>query len=498
MKVHSFFYKGLQIVSVLTLGLIFVLNFFFNATVGYDTSEIVSINPHLFKSAFFLLIIISVLFVLTFLKRYLEKIKEQYLFIAFSIIYVAMGIYLFYNVDSPLRADPLMVSQAAKDMLAGEYPMFEKGGYMHQYPHQIGLMLYDALLYCFCENVIINFFANLALVIGINYLSYKISDLIFENRLVNQITIIMSFAFLPQFFFTLFAYGNIPGFFFILFAFYHTIRFSKNHSIVSLICIVSGACFSVMLRKNFIIGVAAILIYLALNMLKNFSIKHIILSICIIISMILPLKILPLAFIGESSGMPSVLWLAMGTDIDNNVRAAGWYDDSNNEIFIESNYDAELAKEKGMEKLHQNAKKMLNDPLRTGKFFINKTISQWCNPLYQSLWVGPLKNCNQNTYTPLLTSLYTGGDEEKALSNLSKIYMIAFFGLALIFVIRYHKKYEGWELFFLMLIGGFLFHTIWEGKSQYVYSYFFSLVPFAAFSAARIITKFKEPMKKEE
>ena len=34
---------------------------------------------------------------------------------------------------------------------------------------------------------------------------------------------------------------------------------------------------------------------------------------------------------------------------------------------------------------------------------------------------------------------------------------------------------------FLMLIGGFVFHTFWETKAQYVYQYIFILVPSAAY-----------------
>jgi hypothetical protein len=211
----------------------------------------------------------------------------------------------------------------------------------------------------------------------------------------------------------------------------------------------------------------------------------VVLSICLLFS----LKILPNAFIQDASGMPSVLWIAMGTDIDNNVRGPGWYDSSNYNIFQDSDSDPEVAKEKGIEKLINNVQKMLDRPLETSKFFVNKTVSQWCNPLYQSLWSGPLQDCNQYTYTKLLTSLYTGGIAEKVISNIIKVFMIAFFGLSFGFIIFCHKKYDGWELAFLMLIGGFLFHLFWEGKSQYVYPYFFALMPFAAFSASRIVMK---------
>ena len=114
MKTHAFFTKILYIISALTVGLIFILNFVFNSTVSYDTSETVAIQTHLTKSILFALLIALLFFAVSFLKPYLEKVKELYLFIAFSVLYLAMGIYLVFNVDDPMRADPLFVSQAAK------------------------------------------------------------------------------------------------------------------------------------------------------------------------------------------------------------------------------------------------------------------------------------------------------------------------------------------------------------------------------------------------
>lgn len=498
MKTHAFFTKILYIISALTVGLIFILNFVFNSTVSYDTSETVAIQTHLTKSILFALLIALLFFAVSFLKPYLEKVKELYLFIAFSVLYLAMGIYLVFNVDDPMRADPLFVSQAAKDLLAGVTISFEKGGYMYQYPHQIGLMLYDALLYLFYPHSIVNYLANLGLVIVGNYLIYKISDLIFGSHLANNLSIILSFLFLPNFFFILFAYGNIPGLFLMLFAFYHTLRFCKYHNTLSLVFTVIGACLAVALRKNFIIGAIAIIIYLCLNLLKQFSIKQLVAILCVVVSLIVPLKVLPLAFGVDKTGAPSVLWMAMGTDIDNNVRGAGWYDDSNNQIYSGTGYNAEAAQEIGTQKLKQNLYKMAERPIDTGKFFLKKTVSQWCNPLYQSLWIGPLENLNHHAHTPLLKSLYTGGTAESLLSNALKIYVLALFGLSTVFIVRYYKRFNGWELFFLLLIGGFLFHTIWEGKSQYVYSYFFGLIPFAAFSASKILERINTKTKKKE
>lgn len=495
MRVYSFLSKCLRILCVFTVGIVFILNFVYTATISYDAAEKVTIENHLVKSIFLLFIAAIALFAISFLKNYIVKIKEKYIFLALSAVYMLMAIYLISNVDHTLRADALKVSRAARELLTGTGASFEKGGYIYQYPHQIGLMLYDAFLYLFGENSVINFYANFVFVLGINWMIYKITDLIFQDRLANNIAIIMAFAFLPQFFFILFAYGTIPGLFFILFGFYHALCFCKNHRYLNLALTVAGSCTAVILRKNYLIGVLAIAIFLCLDMLKQFSFRHLALLVCISASLILPLKILPGVFVGGESGAPSVLWIAMGTDIHNNVRGPGWYDASNNRIYKASGYSAEISQEKGEEKLKNNLEEIKSHPLDACNFFLDKTVSQWCDPLYQSLWSGPLEDCGQQTKTPLLKALYTGKSAEDALSNGMKAYMLTFLGLSLVFVLKYHKNHDGWQLCFLMLIGGFLFYMFWEAKSQYVYPYFFSLIPFAAFSLSKIFIKIQSLAK---
>ena len=226
-------------------------------------------------------------------------------------------------------------------------------------------------------------------------------------------------------------------------------------------------------------------------MLKKFNFKQLVLIICIFISLLLPLKILPGIFVGNGIGAPSVLWIAMGTDIDNTSRAPGWYDGSSKEIFNSSDYNAEISAEKGKAKLINNIEKIKKHPIKTCKFFAEKTISQWCDPLYQSIWSGPLEDCGQDTKTPLLKSLYNGGAAENVLAFGMKFYMIIFFGFSLVFIIKHYKEYNGWQLLFMIFIGGFLFHIIWEAKSQYVYPYFFPLMPLTAFSLSKALERIK-------
>ena len=49
---------------------------------------------------------------------------------------------------------------------------------------------------------------------------------------------------------------------------------------------------------------------------------------------------------------------------------------------------------------------------------------------------------------------------------------------------------------FMYFIGGLLFHTAWEGKSQYVYSYVFVLIPFAVYGFVKLADVLKKTVDK--
>ena len=123
--------------------------------------------------------------------------SRKKLFCLLTALYAVAALYLILNVDTTLRADAKSVFNAAKAFRLGDCSMLQKGGYIYRYPHQLGLMLYDCILMLFRADPAFNFVMNFVFVIGINHLSYKISDALFHDKAVNLLTIVCTFAFLP-------------------------------------------------------------------------------------------------------------------------------------------------------------------------------------------------------------------------------------------------------------------------------------------------------------
>ncbi len=481
-----FFYIAL----IFTL-IVLLFNFLYSANISYDTYEHITVTNTVFRGILFCFFAILFVFLLSFALKIIQRIDEKKLFWCFSLFYIIAGAYLIFNVDMSLRSDALSVYNSAKNFASGSYDYFAQGKYLHSYPHQTGLMLYDYLLYTFGKSTAFVFTVNLILVIAINYGNYKIANLVFESKLTNILTITLSFVFFPQLFFILFAYGLIPGLFFMIFAFYYALEFVKKNSMKSLLLMLLFLSFAVIIRKNYIIGAIAVIIYISIASKARIWVR-LVAIFCVVLCSIMPMKLIISYFENVSgqnldNGVPSVMWIAMGTDMNNKDRAPGWYNGFNYYTYIDVGYDSKAAAEIGKEKLNANIETIKNEPKAALVFFKEKTVSMWCENTYQSIWSGPLEVCGQYTHTNILRSLYNGEEAERDVARFCEFITQIIWMFALGFLVFYRKKYDGWQLMFLFFVGGLLFHTVWEGKSQYIYPYIYCLIPFVSYAMSESV-----------
>ena len=97
----------------------------------------------------------------------------------------------------------------------------------------------------------------------------------------------------------------------------------------------------------------------------------------------------------------------------------------------------------------------------------------WCDPMYESLWSGPLPDAGAENKTEFFNELYSGKSIEPQIALAMK----------------------DCNYIFLFFTGGFLLHIIWEAKSQYVYPYVFILLPCCAKEMALLSEKIHFPGK---
>ena len=484
-KFHRFSRTALWGIACLACGAVFGINILLLSKVAYDSTEQVSISWMPLQTIPLLAGILLLTAAISQLDQGLERINQRKLFLLLSAIDTVIALYFFLNIDPILRADAKAVHTSAQNMIAGIYTDVEKGGYLHRYPHQLGLTLYESILARFSANPLCNMIVNFLMVLHINYTCLRISEELFHNKSVNLLTMLCSFAFLPQLFFTMFVYGLIPGFFCMFSGFYQALRFAKDRKAKNLVALVLLCAGATVLKSNYSIGVLAIGIFLLLQLLKEkVSMKMVVTLVGVLLCLVVPNKLVTEYYEAKTGadlnqGTPEILWLDMGTDIDNYTCIAGWYDESVYDIYTDAGHDRQAAAQVGREKLKMNLVKIRQRPADAVKFFLIKIVSQWCDPLYQSLWSGPLEDLGQGIHSELLKSLYHDQLPGVILTVLCKFVTLMIWLGACVFLIFQGKKTEGWELFVMFFLGGLIFHTFWEGKSQYIYPYVFPLIPCA-------------------
>ncbi len=490
MPVYRFCMTALRWMVIVAVGLVFVLNVVFTADVAMNASERVTVRVSLLEG----LAGVAVAALLVAAVRWLKprwQVSERRLFLACAGIYGVAALYLILNVDGSIRADALWTFEAAAayggvDGCDALLP----GGYLFMYPHQLGLMTLDRLLQGFCPAPKVFFVLNFLMVLGLNFTLFQTAEQLFHRPAVTRATILLSFAFLPPLFFVLFAYGLLPGLCAMSAALYAALRFENTGRWRFLVLAVGLGGLATVLKQNFLIGMVAMVLYFGLRWLRDRTWRRAAAVVAAAVCLVLPSRLLIAGYerangLSLQEGAPAVLWVAMGTDLDNTERAPGWYNEYNYATYVQS-ADAQQAALKGRDKLQENLAAIRREPGRAASFFITKLISQWCEPMLQSDWSGPLADCGQAVRTPLLQDFYAGGVSNMLVSGWTKLITVAIWGLTLVFMLAYAAKTPGWEMALMHFVGGLLFHTVWEGKSQYILPYVVLVIPFAAFALCRL------------
>lgn len=504
-------YLGQRALLIWSFVLLFILSLssiLIRTNMPMDGSEqsIMRQNNLLFYT---LLLVFIVIFLL--LIALSSHVKAYYLFGIATIIYILAGLYLIYHQNDMLRHDALAVLEGARSLNNGNYSLItDVSGYIHKYPHQLGLVSFERLiLYLFgIKNVKIFFVINLLMAIADNFLLWQISDAVFKNPLISRLVIILSFLFLPQLFSILFVYGITFGLPFTLVGLYFLQKYLQKKDWQSMILSVFFLLLSDIIRNNYIILIVSILIVLIFDFLNYRSKKNLVMIVALVLSVMLANKAITgyykqVSSISNLEGEPKIAWIAMGLDDNSTIshRVPGWYDAYVENVY--NQYKGDSAKiEKDSQKLIRNRLKIMRENPSYGfNFFKNKFVSTWTDSLFESIWSGPVTKMpveNQKISGKLMASIYEGGLAYRVIYYFSALLLILIYVAVIPFLVnqwKVAKKGEG-NLFLLIpliyLSGGVVFHLIWETKSQYVYPYVYLLLPLSAFGLERLYSRSRE------
>jgi hypothetical protein len=244
---------------------------------------------------------------------------------------------------------------------------------------------------------------------------------------------------------------------------------------------------SVVTKYNNMIWFAAISIGLIIYVIKS---KKWIYLLSVVFIGVITIGSFNLVILGYESrsgvelgdGVSQLLYFDAG--INESSMAPGWYNNISKNTYLNADCDSQLAEETAKASISERAKVFSSDFKYAYSFFSEKVLSQWNEPTYESLWVSQVKNHYNGDVTDgtLLYSIYNGNWNKFFNGYFDVFQMISFilFSIGMIGLMR--KKCSAETITIITaLIGGYLYHLLFEAKSQYILTYFILIVFFASY-----------------
>lgn len=410
-------------------------------------------------------------------------------------------IWVSLSMSSPTQ-DSYIVTRAGVAAAMGDLSYID-AKYFIRFPFQLGYVLWTELwarLFNLTHEgyLVLEYINVICLALGEAAL-VLITDRLFKNREVTFATSVLLALFMQPVIFSTFLYGTIPGLCFALWSILLFIRYLQTDKWRYIVGAGLLLAVSVGLKLNNLILLVAMAIILIAHLLRGKALRRAaaLVMLCVLV--------LPLMNLGKwqyslrtdkdfGDGIPMLSWMAMG--LNEAAAGPGWYGyEYTVGNFHAENCDSDAAAENSKAEIKERLEYFGEDPAYAVGFFKDKILSQWNETTYQSLW----NNQVRGQYAPKTgIAAYACGEGEytvKALMDVGVqfIYWGMLIATVLLLLAQVRKNPEGGlpetalYLIPLFFLGGFLYHALFEAKSQYVIGYVTLMIPYAVWGFATVL-----------
>lgn len=476
-----------------------------------------------------------------------EKIGEKFRrgLLVFTLTFVfGLGILLILFGRTVPAADALSVYNAAAEWILGNTDIIHPTvSYLSYYPQQIGLMAFLELLLRIWNltglSVPAWHFIKLVyvcLLCGAIWFQYLSLQYLWpENyKKISCCYLVLVCCNLPMIMYSSFVYGEIPSFAALSVGCYLLLRLlgSSSRILFTGFGSILFLTLSVMLRKNSLIPVIAVLLVLLFETLRpdrnsKMRLGLLIMAVCLAVTSVGILPLVQKCYEKKagntlSSGVTAMSYLAMG--MQEASRGCGWYNGFNIDTYDTAGMDTALANEISRLAIDERLTYFREHPGYTADFYLHKHLSQWADGTYAS------RQATLATYggrSAFFKEVYEGSLSGGYIEWCNAWQNVLYLGV-LVFCIGSLKKRRksraaghmdgrtadrmaehtagytadqmaehttgctadrpgtdrlGTDHLYvyvglIAVLGGFLFHTFWEANSRYIFSYSLLLMPY--------------------
>lgn len=429
-------------------------------------------------------------------KQVFEKIPEKKL-LAVMLLYVAVisGAWAYASHSFP-TADQASILKCVDGFLNGNYECMEPKsphGYLQYNRHQVGLTAFYELFTRIFTGGKVQYQAiygmNVLMIAGIFWGLYLITRQLTEKKEIVILELLLSFGLFQLMLYSTFTYGLIPGLFFAVFGIYHMLKLVKTKKWYDGFLMAAWCALAIIMKSNYLIFLIAVGITL---LVKSISERYPVYLLYLLLAVA--------GFVGINEGtqrvyenrsgiefgdtIPNTAYLAMG--MQEGAMAPGWFNGFNHVTYRLNDYDEEVTDQISREYIRDRLQEFLENPLECIKFYYYKIISQWNEVTYECFWISHNEGNHSRELSPVIEDLYTGSLHTAA-EAVMNLYQLLLFSGTLFCAWSLRREGEVTRVILLLcILGGFLFHILWEGKSQYLISYVPLMLPCAAIGIQKL------------
>lgn len=499
-KIYGFTTTIAHVLSLAMTLLLFFTAFFFTAyALDMESQLVLFARDHLLAQAAALCVGGGLLFLVgkwaARKDRYIEKIL---LVLAMAEILLLGGLLILYGKTVP-AADAWSVYDAAARLAVGDTTVIHpENSYLSYYPQQVGLMAFLELLHRIWNMLGIDQHAYhfikiiyVLLTMGTVYAQYLAIKIYAGERIVPCLYLVLAMLNLPMIMYSSFVYSEVPSVCAFSWGAYFLLLFLRKYKRWAWIPGVVCFTLSVMLRKNALILMIAVVIVLLVEALGRRRWGYLALAVC---CMVTSLTILPAVQKGYEmrsgstlrTGVTALSYIAMG--MQESSRANGWYNGFNFNTYQDSGMDSEKTDEISREAIQERVDYFKENPGARNVFYWEKYLSQWGDGTYASRQATLATFGGRNAW---FESLYQGKGSRTFIAYANGYQTLLYLGALLFLLLPLKNMVRGKGdivvyLGLIAVLGGLLFHMIWEANARYIFTYSLLLMPYAAAGVSKL------------
>ncbi len=439
----------------------------------------------------------------------------------------AMSLFLVFVIRGNATNDALQLDDIMQAFSAGDYGALREGGYLFVYPFQITYVFIGQLIAALCgpSDFLVYQLLNVVSILCNLYFLYRIAWELFRSRKVCAVLQILSMGCWFYYVFATFVYADLWSFAFQTAALWLEIvylnRRRLRYAVGAGICIAAAT----LLKTNCYVALIAMVLILLTDAVREnpceTSGKAVeeepkgrgLLRAALLCVMLVVLTKGTQSAVNAAaaraaglermpSGVPAAAYFAMG--MQEAEGKYGWYNGTNVGLFREAGYDPEETVRAARESMAESIGEFRNSKRYLIRFYTGKFLSQWGDPTCVSMREMEETRRHTGELSPLVSSLIFGRGSRILQWGMNVTHSLIYLGLVLYVAAmwRRRRKTGRWTvsdaelLLVVFIVGGMLFHQLWEASGRYTMRYYLTMLPLSAWGICRLLEKLKAAVRR--